>query len=195
MPEVPVPRKIVRFYKADPPTDTPFGNLPAVAGQRSEIDKMGMGTVILQMRAKGLTYQDIAVQTGFSVTQVGNWLAKYHEMEPEDRVNVIKNSIFNIEERLEEINTKLRTMLEDLENQAAMGGTMDRHLYNATLKNLMTAVGMAGDFMEKVAVFRGNERLKDSILETLKEVDEALARRVIKKLSEKREMIAALRPL
>ena len=116
-------------------------------------------------------------------------------MEPEARVNVTRNSIFNIEERLEEVNTELRTLLEDLKSQSVMGGQMDRDLYNKILKNMLTAIGMAGDFLEKVQIYRNNERLKDSILETLKEVDPAIANRVLKKLAEKREMIAALRPL
>jgi len=195
-PGPPNKKPIGRYLRKAPATNPPvtamtLGNtadLPDVVHVKSAIDNTGMGPEIVRLRKNGLTIAEIAQQLGFSVRQVSEWLEKYRGMGEDQKLQVHKRSVFNLADNLEETFKDIYDVLERVKGQ-----NPDMEL--KALDKLLKAQERAASLVEKIEMYKENERFKEVVLDLLDQEAPGIKAKALKKLSEYKEGIAALRPL
>lgn len=189
--------RITRYsQKSTPPPDKVpahlvpgnTGDLPNIGGAKSEIDKTGMGSEVVRLRKAGLTHADIALQLGFSSQQVSDWLSRYRAMTEEQRLLIHHRSVFNLADNLEETFKDIYDVLERVRGQNA-----DMEL--KALDRLLKAQERAAMLVEKIELYKENERFKETVLDLLDQEAPGIKAKALKKLSEFKEGVSALRPL
>jgi hypothetical protein len=173
-----------------PPELSPgnVGDLPDTIPIKSEIDKSGMGTEVVRLRKAGLTHAEIGIQLGFSQQQVAGWLSKYRSMTEEQRLLVHHRSVFNLADNLEETFKDIYDVLERVRGQNA-----DMEL--KALDRLLKAQERAAVLVEKIEMYKENERFKETVLDLLDQEAPGIKAKALKKLAEFKEGVSALRPL
>lgn len=189
--------RITRYQRrsSPPPDKVPpelspgnVGDLPTTITNKSEIDKVGMGSEVVRLRKAGLTHAEIAIQLGFSTNQISDWLAKYRAMSEEQRLLVHHRSVFNLADNLEETFKDIYDVLERVRGQNA-----DMEL--KALDRLLKAQERAAVLVEKIELYKENERFKETVLDLLDQEAPGIKAKALKKLSEFKEGVSALRPL
>lgn len=182
-------RTIRRYFTKD---IVAMPELPAVGGAKSVIDKLGLGPEVVRLRKAGLTQEEIAIQLSLSRTQVSDWLSKYNNMGVEQRGSVHKRSVFELADRVQDVFEDLYVILEDIRGNTEGG---NRELEVKVLDKVLKAIDMAGNLVEKIEIYKSNERFKEVVLDLLDQEAPGIKAKALRKLSEYKEGISALRPL
>lgn len=189
----PAPVRISRWYRAPlPETATVVDNLKDILPERNhgggEIDRLGLGPEIVRLRKAGLTQDEVALELKLSRHQVQHWLEKYNSLEAAAQTKVKTRSIFDMSDRLQETFERLETMLMEIKGE-------NRELEVKILDKILKAIGQAGVLVEKIELYKDNQRFKEVVLELLDQEAPGIKAKALRRLSEHREGIGALRPL
>lgn len=181
----PLPKGATVITEADLPEDL---DLPTRNGPFSEIDRIGIGSEIIRLRKEGLTQEEIAKQFNLSRDQIQGWLEKYQKLPPEKKQAVKQRSIFEMSDRLQETFERLEKILIEVQGE-------NRDLEIKVLDKILKAVAQAGVLVEKIELYKANQRFKETVLDLLDQEAPGIRAKALKRLSEYHEGITALRPL
>lgn len=119
----------------------------------------GLGDTIIKMVKNGETYEQIAFELELTIYTVREFVGSYNNSSPKERVELRKDSIFNIAEQLENYLVRVTDSLEALkENPDISQRYMDSYL---------KGIKFAYEFAEKMREAQDRENFKMAVMEVL----------------------------
>jgi hypothetical protein len=137
----------------------------------------GLGDSILRFIKDGKTYEQIAFELDLTIASVREFVQTYNTSSPKERVELRKDSIFNITEQLENYLVLVMESINDLKVQ-------NPDVAQRYLDSYLKGIRFASEISEKIRQTQERENFKEAVKEILdaavpgtrKQLEDALRR-------------------
>lgn len=154
-------------------------SLAAPLPRRTEIDKLGLGTHIIEMRTNGFTMQEIADQLTLDPGSVSRYLHAYDAKSEADKA-AIRNSVFSISENMEMIFGILIGELDALKAEQEENNVDNKlKVIDRLLKQMDTAMKL----QERNEIYVEMKRFQEAFMAEMQEESPGIQQRMIARMN------------
>jgi hypothetical protein len=159
---------------------------------RSRIERLGLANEVLRLREAGYTYQEIADRyraEGLTADLVGRFCRGYDRLQAAERLRVRRQSIFETQQRLEDISSMLYRLIARLEVEHN-----DETLVKA-IGELRQTAALAQQVMKDMVTYAQYQQFKQAVLALIAEYVPAERRgELAQRIAEQRLLQNSLSP-
>jgi hypothetical protein len=156
---------------------------------QSEIDKLGLGSEVIRLKASGLTNEEIGHKLQFTEEQVGRYIREYRTLPPDQKRRVHQRSVFHVADELQSHYSELLGLLKESAYED------NKELKLNTLKELRQYMKLSSDLVEKLQKMKDDEAYKMAVLDILDKMTPGSKAQALKQIAEFKQGLSLLKPL
>lgn len=180
----------------DPNISRPLDNLSITP--KCKIDSYGLGSSIIELIESGMNTQEISkllsVQCADNISpiDIDIWLEEYNQSSISQKPKVIKGSIFDARNRMEEMHSMLIDLLSKVEqgddNRFKSAKVTKEQVTLSIITEIRQTIKQASDILEKVESFQTVKEFQKMVIDCLREEAPSTQMRVMMRLKEMNAM-------